>query len=515
MHLFRILVFSTLLSYVFSIVFPSRCSTDLKRRTPESIHCTDYIPDHVIVPNADSLEYSVKMWNRGQYIPMPGKKCMKVSHLLTCSTNFFGAEHRAVTSRKSQILYNECVAAIEKSPLRDVTLAESGYICRWMEEVVTELTEIIVEDVPVEYDLLTGSYRASFLAPELCHPKYCYSRDHKLLWVPSTNMHPVCPELDVTVVTISPDAKHDFYWINSLALHSKTTKNSCVLTICGLVGLILSSGEWIQTSHLPPDVMQLQKHQIQNCSVASPFVGYLKSEWSETSLAVQIDYSRLYRSCERLKWSLVNEDKPSLIDLTSLLPKKVGKHSGFFLINSTLYSTECEFVEHVEHSGIKEGKDNTHSIVYKPDYKGPHFQRGAYIIGPSGLLWNSANFTDIEIPSLWHEIELLGNSSALLLNGTVIPKSEPVKLFPDQMYEFDAKSHLSKILNSSSNWISVHFISFSCLSTIVLVVCLLGYFYVRSSRINSTRTHPEGQGLSGQRKMYIMTQSGNVGEMAV
>lgn len=91
-------------------------------------------------------------------------------------------------------------------------------------------------------------------------------------------------------------------------------------------------------------------------------------------------------------------------------------HFGFFLINNTLFESDCMF-------HLFDTQPNDLETQYQDPagtYQGPHFQHGGYIIGPSGLIWKQGNGSHIEEMELLHEIDFHQNMSMSLLNASVV-----------------------------------------------------------------------------------------------
>nr|WOE89355.1 G [Cambodia Anopheles rhabdovirus] [Cambodia Anopheles rhabdovirus] len=474
-------------------VLPVNCSNLLHKSDPSSIDCSLVIPKKVQSNINKGITAIHTIWNKGRWVSVSGYSCIKILVKTSCSESFFGTPE---TSSDQEIMLasrDECETHIRRYTQTGwVPSVELKYDCRWMQ--VNQLEQVIfqVNPIAVKYDML----RSTFVFPSqqdlTCKKPPCLMPDHHSLWFPTDDHNDVCLHLSHTTISwdLSRTTSGDFI---SFSLHSKSIAEACKTDICGVKGLLLKSGEWISSTEIPDEFKRLEKRS-QVCTDDSFMMYNTDGEISNRRTYDKIASQMLYHSCQDMKMSLLNSNKSFLLSsLQGIAPRLAGNHSGYFLINRTLYESQCHYVP-LEQMGISSKPSPqkfplgaSHLTKEFLHYTGPIFQIRNISIGANGLMWVKNNLTIMDHSwekELLQDIDLDPTYVEIAKKETILPFDPFVENSKFLPRVTDLESTVSKI---QSRYQTIKFWG-SIVSISVLVIFLfymMTKLYVKFSSPNS------------------------------
>lgn len=382
---------------------PLNCSGKITKTNPSSIDCEKVVPlesRHLLKSNISSVN---TIWNSGSYVPVTGYTCAKVLIQTTCSEGFFWNSIKTSTQSLILITVDECRTHIRRLRQTGWTpTPEIEYDCRWMQ--TSKLDTVIYQVTPssLKYDLLRARYLISEDNSIYCEGDPCIMPDKHSIWLPDEKVIHRCEKLTKTEIKWTPTIsdKSKFY---SLSLHAQSLKRSCRASICMVPGLILETGEWIAFASMPDFILHEVAHNITNCLESVELISDLDRELPAKKSYNRIATQILFHSCQTTKTKLMTAESdlvPS--EIHNIVPKKVGTHPGYFLINRTLYEVSCYYnaIKFDQSVALFNNSDYYLGLDFATDsqlfYSGKIINYNHLSIGPNGLIWENGSLLVIE-----------------------------------------------------------------------------------------------------------------------
>lgn len=467
---------------------PLNCSGKITKTNPSSIDCEKVIPlesRHLLKSNVSSVN---TIWNSGSYVPVTGYTCAKVLIRTTCSEGFFWNSMKSSDQSLMLITIDECKLHIRRLRQTGWTpTPEIEYDCRWMQTSKLETVVYQVTPSSLKYDLLRARYLISEDNSIYCEGDPCVMPDKHSIWLPDEQVIHRCEKLTKTEIkwTPTPMDRSKFY---SLSLHAQSLKRSCRASICSVPGLILETGEWIAFASMPGFILHEVVHNVTNCSDNVELISDLDKELPAKKSYNRIATQILFHSCQTTKTKLMTAESdlvPS--EIHNIVPKKVGYHPGYFLINRTLFEVNCYYnAIRFDHSVFPVSKSDyylglDHTTDAHLFYKGKVINYNNLSIGPNGLIWENGSLLVIENNlerSLLKNIDLDPLFIQAAKDRSIHP-SKPFDVSDSSLNTIDLEQVKRNIVSNRD--IGLHIIPWGLISCLSIVLCFSCVKYLKTS----------------------------------
>lgn len=303
-------------------------------------------------------------------IPQPilvnGFLCRKELWIKTCHENFLGQQSITYVTQSSRVTSVECQRELELLNIgRREEPKEPVENCQWMKDinVTVEVIDLIPHNVYLDHYSL--SYRDPLFKTSNCYQEICNTVDDDLIWLAKEKTLPSCPNSQTDSITIFADEINPSLstsYVKSAFIQSESLKDACRgLHYCGSSYLVLKSGHGIKLDNIPSTLSELHKN-LPECGNVDIITE--NDSAKEIAYGDQILEYMHMEACMEVISRLEDDGLINLWDLSKLSPLYPGVGRGFYILNSTLMTSNFNYVIMKKINKVKKIKDWDYSLSY-------------------------------------------------------------------------------------------------------------------------------------------------------